>query len=120
MRMRYAIAIAAAVALLTQQGAAVAQPRQDLGSANRIMLGCRSYVNDEDHNYYLQGICAGRVATIFYFGPAHFGVCPPDGANIRQAVRVVTLYIDQRPARMHERFDDLEVEALQQAWPCRR
>jgi hypothetical protein len=33
--------------------------------------------------------------------------------------RVVVAYIEQRPARMHEKFGLLAVEALQKAWPCR-
>jgi hypothetical protein len=37
-----------------------------------------------------------------------------------QAVGVVVRYIDQRPERMHEKFMTLALEALQQAWPCRR
>jgi hypothetical protein len=116
---RHAIGIAACVALLAQQGAASAQQRQDLDSANHVMVGCRAFVNNADHTYYLQGSCAGRVATIHYFGASRLGVCMPDGVNVGQAVRVVVAYIDARPARMHERFELLAAEALHQAWSCR-
>jgi hypothetical protein len=33
---------------------------------------------------------------------------------------MIVLYIDQRPERMNERFEDLALEAMQQAWPCKR
>jgi len=36
----------------------------------------------------------------------------PDGATLSQAVKVVVAYIDARPERMHERFDNLALEAL--------
>jgi Rap1a immunity proteins len=37
-----------------------------------------------------------------------------------QAVKAVVAYIDQHPERLHERFEVLALEAMQQAWPCRR
>jgi hypothetical protein len=57
---------------------------------------------------------------MYLFGPVRLGICPHTGSNIAQATRVVVLYIDQQPARMHETFEFLALEALQQAWPCRR
>jgi Rap1a immunity proteins len=45
--------------------------------------------------------------------------CRPAGVTIAQEVRVVVVYIDARPARMHEPFKMLVVEALRAAWPCR-
>jgi len=48
------------------------------------------------------------------------GICPPGGATVGNAVRVIVVYIDQRPERMDEQFEALALEALQQSWPCRR
>jgi hypothetical protein len=45
---------------------------------------------------------------------------PPIGANVGQALRLVVAYVDERPERMQEDFEKLALEALQQAWPCRR
>src|SRR5262249_1814763 len=113
---RHAIGIAAALALLGQQGMASAQ-----GSANTVMLGCRNDLSqhDDKNQVYLSAMCTGIIRTMFYFG-SRLGFCIPDGTNAGQAIRVVVLYIDQRPARMHERFEDLALEAMQKAWPCRR
>jgi hypothetical protein len=115
---RYAIGIAVALALLGQEGGAFAQT--DPASANRVMPGCRDFVSDADRSMYLQGLCAGLIRAMFYFGSGRFGICPPSGASVGQAARVVVLYIDQRPARMHEVFEDLALEAMQHAWPCKR
>jgi hypothetical protein len=43
----------------------------------------------------------------------------PDGVATGQMVRVVVSYIDARPARMHEPFKGLALEALRAAWPCK-
>jgi hypothetical protein len=96
----------------------------DVARADTVMPGCRDAlnpdaVNKSPYRIYLKATCTGIIRTMFYFGHANLGMCPPTGSNIGQAIRVVILYIDQRPARMHEQFEDLALEALQQAWPCR-
>jgi Rap1a immunity proteins len=118
MRKRQAIGFAPVLVLLAQHPA-WAQPL-DAVSANYMMSGCRSALASENKNYVGQGCCLGAVAMIFHFAETHFGICTPDGVTIGQAVRVVVIHIDQRPTRLRGRFDDLAVEALQQAWPCRR
>ena len=113
---RHVVAIAAALALLGQHSAS-AQPST---SANDTMPGCRAFITDSMRNLLEQGVCAGIIQAMFYFGRTRLDVCFPDGVKLAQAVRVVIRYIDQRPERMHERFEALALEALQQAWPCRR
>jgi Rap1a immunity proteins len=117
MRKRHAIDIIAFFALLALQGIALAQS-EDTASANAVMVGCRNFVINSNQEIFVQGGCVYRVSTIFHFR-TRLGVCAPDGAG-QQAIRVVVTYIDQRPARMHEQFEDLALEALTQAWPCRR
>jgi len=119
MRKQHAIGIAAAVVLLGQQGAAVAQSR-DIVSANYVMPGCRELVGRGQRELGLQGLCHGIVGIMFNFWPSQLGICFPDGTNVEQAVRVVIRYIDRQPERMNEEFFQLAIEALQQAWPCRR
>ena len=123
---RCAVGIAAAVVLLAQQGSAVAQSRdavaqsRDIVSANYVMPGCRELVGGSQRELGLQGLCHGIVGIMFNFWRSQLGICFPDGTNVEQAVRVVIRFIDQRPERMHEEFFQLAIEALQQAWPCRR
>jgi Ssp1 endopeptidase immunity protein Rap1a len=121
MRKRHAIGIAAAVAVLGQQGAAVAQPNNVM-SANYVMPGCRDAVNQNDNSdrIYLRTTCNSIIRTMFYFSKSHFGICAPGQSTVGQAIRVVVAYVDQRPERMHEHFEGLALEALQRAWPCRR
>jgi Rap1a immunity proteins len=69
---------------------------------------------------YVKGECTAVIRTIVFFGQSNFAICLPDQATIGQVIRVVVLHIDQRPERMHERFELLALEALRRAWPCRR
>ena len=111
---QHAIVIVAVMALLVQPRAATVQM-----SANDVMPGCRELADGTGKNLVLQGYCRGVVQQFLSFGSL-VGMCSPNQISIAQAARVVVLYIDQRPARAHEGFTDLALEALQQAWPCRR
>ena len=116
---RRATEIAAALALLTQQGPASAQ-LQDTGSADYVIVGCRDGMSGENRQPFRQGLCGGIVQTILYFGRTSFNVCIPEGVTMGQAIRVVVAYIDQRPERLHDRFETLALEVLQQSWPCQK
>jgi hypothetical protein len=77
------------LALLGQHGAALAQS-QDKTSANNIMPGCPySLESGNQRDTFMQGVCTGIIAMMFYYGESHFGFCSPKGANIGQAKRVV-------------------------------
>jgi Rap1a immunity proteins len=83
------------------------------------MLGCRELVTQSNRNTELQRECASTVRTMIYVAASR-GICPPAGATVAQAVRVIVAYIDQQPERMQEQFEPLALEALQKTWPCRR
>jgi hypothetical protein len=114
MRKQHAIGIAAALALLGQQ------PSWAQVSANDVMPACRDFLNGNTRDALAQGMCAGIVRAMFFYGKTRFEFCRPDEAPIGQGMRVVVAYIEQRPARMHEPFEVLALDALQQAWPCGR
>jgi Rap1a immunity proteins len=115
---RHAIGIAAVLGLLSQQSASAQV--QDTGSADYVIVGCRDGMSGENRQPFRQGLCGGIVQTILYFGRTSFNVCIADGVTMGQAIRVVVAYIDQRPERMHERFETLALEVLQQSWPCQK
>jgi Rap1a immunity proteins len=115
---QHAIGIAAVLSLLTQQPASA--QLQDTGSADFVIVGCRDGLSGENRQAFRQGLCAGIVQTILYFGRTSFNVCMPESVTMGQAIRVVVAYIDQRPERMHERFETLALEVLQQSWPCQK
>jgi hypothetical protein len=107
------------------------QAEADKNSANFVMVGCRSYLNSFGADPYREGHCVGFIdATItigggFKFAPAAAAAAPfvclnvPAGATLAQGVRIVVAYIEARPARMHEPFIGLALEALRDAWPCK-
>ncbi len=87
------------------------------GSATWVIPGCREAPTDTQVSNYRRGFCAGAVRTIIETDER---VCPPGTATNGQAIRVVVQYIDARPARQHESFAFLAMDALRAAWPCRR
>jgi Rap1a immunity proteins len=114
MRKQHAIGIAAVVAFLAQPGSAATQ-----FSAKDVMPGCRELADQTSKNVVLQAYCRGVLQVLLSSGGL-VGICGANEVSNARAARVVTLYIDQRLARMHEDFTVLALEALQQAWPCRR
>lgn len=86
-------------------------------SANDTMPGCRHFMVPGDNDEpFLQGWCGGLISALSFMSA---DVCNPKGATRGQIVRVVVKYIDDRPARMHEDFRQLAVEAMRAAWPCK-
>jgi hypothetical protein len=89
-------------------------------TANEVMVGCRNFTDpNNSSNHYEQGMCAGLIAGISYMGEGS-AYCTPFGVTMGQQLRAAVQYIDARPARMHEDFRKLALEAMQAAWPCKR
>jgi len=90
-------------------------------SANEMLSGCKGLIGDKTpplKEALRQGRCAGYVAGLVYARSVF--LCVPEGATPEQGVRVVIKYIEVRPERMHEPFGKLALEALEEAWPCKR
>jgi hypothetical protein len=104
--------------------AAPAQAQQDdpkyLVSAKYVSPRC---VVGAEHppaeDWFVNGFCNGVVHTIFREG-IQLGVCVPSGVTLAQGKRVVVRYVSARPQRMDEYFEDLAIEAIRDAWPCKR
>ncbi len=92
---------------------------QEHQSANVIMEGCRAFIHDPTPPglYMAAAFCAGLVEGLVSADPDS---CPPTDATNAQAIRVVVKYIEDRPARLHERFNKLALEALRAAFPCKK
>jgi hypothetical protein len=104
-------------------------------SANYWLPYCHSFLSMHPPGLFSEGICSGTVSGIVFMGAGlsqskqalpedvrkEFCIeLPPSGVITRgQEVRVVISYIEARPARMHESFHDLALEALRTAWPCK-
>lgn len=87
----------------------------DKDSANQVMQGCRSALNEKAGDLYLQGFCYGVVETLVI---TRSDICAPNGTSPSQAVRIVVQYIDKRPAQSNDTFFGLAWQALRTAWPC--
>ena len=90
-------------------------------SANEMLSGCKGLAGDRTppaREALRQGRCAGYVAGLVYARSVF--LCVPEGATPEQGIRVVIKYIEARPERMHEPFGKLALEALEEAWPCKR
>ena len=104
-------------------GVAVAEPNQT--SADYIMPGCRdaaspitfSNVGESEEEVSRMSFCAGIVIGLSFMGQS-YGICVPAGTTAQQAASIVVQYIDGQPARIHEDFNRLAVEALRANWPC--
>jgi hypothetical protein len=112
--------IALIAAMIMNFGSALAEA--DMYSANFMIAGCRLLLqpdlpNTSKEAFYI-GQCTGVIEGLIY--AASGVVCLPVGATQGQAIHVVVKYIDDRPARLHENFKPLALEALQAAWPCKK
>jgi hypothetical protein len=103
------------IAVLTEIGPASAQ------SAVFRMPGCRSFEKYDNVLRYdfSGGVCSGIVEALMSVG-ATLGICCPPESTVDQGIRMVVEYVDSQPARLHENFSTLAVEALRKAWPCSR
>jgi hypothetical protein len=88
------------------------QPR--LMSTSRT-LSCRTVTAQQLDKPpgFMAGLCAGIVVL-----PERMRFCPPPSSTNAQQQRVVVLYAEKHPERLHENFKRLVVDALREAWPC--
>jgi hypothetical protein len=69
-----------------------------------------------------KGYCAGILQTMIWLGPTlseGSRYCPPVGVTVGQSTRVMVKFVEGNLARQNEPFDQLAMQAFQQAWPCR-
>lgn len=93
----------------------------DLNSANYIMPGCRALLEPDTpkdmNTKFLSSQCRAIIRGLIYASPS--SICPPQSEEAREDVRIVVKYIDDQPARLHEQFFVLALEALRAVWPCK-
>ena len=100
-------------------GAYPAFAQKDIYSADYLMPGCRAFLRADTGNTHLRGYCVDLVMGVARdaYAPR---ICLPREVTDEQIVRVVVQYIDSQPARLHEDFVVLAIEALRKTWPCGR
>jgi hypothetical protein len=115
-------AVLGVVALLLA-AAGDARAQYSMSTGNAALQPCLAHLMDAPSDIYRQGVCMGTVGALVFFSQDLFPVyrfCPPDAANYGQALRVVVAYMQRNPGRLHLDFQLLVIEALREAWPCRR
>jgi hypothetical protein len=109
--------------MIFSRGVVVAGPNQT--SADYVMPGCRdaaplitfSDVGESKEQISRMSFCTGIVVGLSFMGQP-YGICVPANTTSQQAISIVVQYIDGQPARIHEDFNSLAVEALRASWPC--
>jgi hypothetical protein len=107
--------LAAAVFVLAQLSVASAQ------SGNDMLTPCKQFVNGEAFGFR-EGLCAGAVTSLNFISsiyPPQHRFCAPVEVTNNQLVRVVVAFMEANPARLHEDYRSLAMQALRQAWPCK-
>ena len=103
---------------------------QAMLTGNDLLLECRRQESAGSRAYCLGLIvgaaqAAGLVRSI---APqpipgepdfSTFGGCIPDGVTFGQTRDIVVRFMEQNPAKRHEDFVFLVLEALRRAYPCR-
>ena len=90
---------------------------QDIFSAKSYLPGCKDYLHHEGNVF--SGRCVGVVEGLGMLRDAHI-FCAPEFATTDQFIRLIVLYIEDRPERTQEDFRLLALEALRQAFPCQK
>lgn len=100
--------------------------QDDVISANAVLPSCKLVFADDKaiaaadaSEGYSAAKCLGLVEGIAYGASAGAGVCGDPKVTIVQLTRVVVQYIDNLPARLHENFKALALEALRAGFPCK-
>jgi len=87
-------------------------------TANTYLSGCKEALSDKAT--MASGRCLGVIEGLAILGQLTEMFCAPTGAASGQRIRVVLAFVEARPARMHEDFRLLALEALKEAWPCKK
>jgi hypothetical protein len=84
--------------------------------------GCQRWVSNDPRAPWEQTQWFGNIQALAFVGrllPEDLNSCIPHNVTLNQLVRVVVVYIECRPQRMHEPFNSLALEAMHEAFPCR-
>jgi hypothetical protein len=125
----------AAVAIWLSIGLSAAHGVGGPASVDDVLPGCKAFVSAGEGTYnpainrdaflaFRTGRCWGIIEGIISAGYS-LGICLPsgpalpEGPPMGQIMRVVVNFIEAHPAKMHEGFVPLAVQALWGAWRCK-
>jgi hypothetical protein len=92
------------------------------GSGNGLLPGCQNLLTTPRQLVVGTDACLGMVMTLMdvhtALVPQH-RFCPPIGATVGQAIRIVVVSMEKFPDILHYPAAALAMAALKEAWPCR-
>jgi hypothetical protein len=110
------LAIIAAIALLGTMTPALAE--EVVTSGEDLLPSCREFVEGRYESRGLRtGICVGAVYSALTLTQ---NLCAPHNATLLKAVKLVTNYMLRHSEQLHMDIVLLSVNALTEAWPCRK
>ena len=92
-------------------------------NGNRLVEEMRQYEQAERNDQNVELFGAGSyVGYVLGVADAHTGIfwCPGKGMVVRQVAQTVSKYINNNPELWHLQGNDLVLNALQQAFPCKK
>jgi hypothetical protein len=115
---------------------AIAQP-QNLTTGNEMLRHCSmveqalsgqtpsSSLLHTVEDAYKQGMCVGGIAGILFLANAAtkttaHAICIPSTVSTAQSLTVVVRYLRNHPEKLNDAFASLVLDALREAWPCKR
>jgi hypothetical protein len=98
---------------------------EDIYSANYYIEACRIVGSDRqprDSEVFGTALCIGALEAFSWVAEGlraeNLRSCRPASATLSQMAKVVVAYLNENPARLHEPFAGLALEAFGRAWPC--
>jgi hypothetical protein len=91
-----------------------------------LLKHCESVLQDGAPQSFEAGHCVGILETLRYIQPLldpkyeKAGYCLPPGLSYEQEVRMVVTYLQAHPERLQEEGRTLALDALHQAFPCKK
>lgn len=108
--------LAIVVAMLAYGAPATAE--EIVTTGEDLLPSCREFVEGRYESRGLRtGICVGAVYSTLTLAP---NLCAPQNATLQQAVKLVTTYMLRHSEQLHMDITLLSVNALTEAWPCRK
>lgn len=91
-----------------------------------LLSYCESALQERTPRSFEAGVCVGVLQTLAYIQPlldpryGKAGYCLPQDLPSEQEVRVVVTYLQSHPERLQEEGRTLALDALHQAFPCKK
>jgi hypothetical protein len=95
-------------------------------SGEVLLKHCEAALQEGAPPSFEAGVCVGILQTLGYVQPlldpkyGKAGYCLPQGLADKQEVQVVVTYLQSHPERRQEEGSTLALDALHEAFPCKK